>query len=160
MADFLIAVAKVLVHEGGYEPPGTADPGGETNFGISKAAYPDVDVKALTRDGAIRIYHRDFWQPLYDQIQAQPVGNVLLDFGVNDGTTTAVRAMQEALGKLEAGPIVADGKFGPQTLEAINAVQDPLVLVRHFTVLRLAHYRTRPTADLYFNSWAERSLDW
>ena len=41
----------VLHHEGGYvnDPK---DPGGETNYGISKRAYPDVDIKNLTEDGA------------------------------------------------------------------------------------------------------------
>ena len=37
------------------------DPGGETNYGISKRAYPDVDIKNLTEDGAKDIYKRDYW---------------------------------------------------------------------------------------------------
>lgn len=32
-----------------------------TNFGISAMSYPDLDIKNLTRDQAIAIYKRDFW---------------------------------------------------------------------------------------------------
>ena len=48
-------IEVVLHHEGGYvnDPK---DPGGETNFGISKRAYPDVDMKTLTKEGAKDIY--------------------------------------------------------------------------------------------------------
>lgn len=56
------AVAFVLAEkiEGGYvnDP---RDPGGETKFGISKRSYPREDIKALTRDRAITIYKRDYW---------------------------------------------------------------------------------------------------
>jgi lysozyme family protein len=37
-------IDKVLKHEGGYVNDPN-DPGGETNYGISKRAYPDVDIK-------------------------------------------------------------------------------------------------------------------
>ena len=54
-------IEVVLHHEGGYvnDPK---DPGGETNYGISKRAYPDVDIKNLTEDGAKDIYRRDYWE--------------------------------------------------------------------------------------------------
>ena len=45
---FQRCVLFVLNEEGGYvnDP---ADPGGETNFGISMRAHPEVDIKALTK---------------------------------------------------------------------------------------------------------------
>src|SRR5690606_2973445 len=57
---FLHAVEVVLEHEGGYvhDPH---DPGGETKFGISKRQYPDLDIANLTREQAIEIYRRDWW---------------------------------------------------------------------------------------------------
>ena len=47
-----------LEHEGGYvhDP---SDLGGETNFGIAKRFYPDVDIKNLTKEGAKEIYKKD-----------------------------------------------------------------------------------------------------
>ena len=54
------SVEFVLKSEGGYVN-NPADPGGETNFGISKRAYPNVDIKNLTRESAIKIYETDYW---------------------------------------------------------------------------------------------------
>ena len=45
-------IEKVLDHEGGYVNDPT-DRGGETNFGIAKRFYPDVDIKNLTKEQAI-----------------------------------------------------------------------------------------------------------
>ena len=49
-----------LKHEGGYvhDPK---DLGGETNFGIAKRFYPDVDIKNLTKEEAKEIYKKDYW---------------------------------------------------------------------------------------------------
>lgn len=58
----LWATARDLLFEleGGYvnDP---RDPGGETNFGISKRAYPNEDIAGMTRARATRIYHDDYW---------------------------------------------------------------------------------------------------
>ena len=58
--EFVTAVTQALIDEGGYvnDP---ADPGGETNMGISKRSYPHEDIKNLTRDRAIDLYYRDYW---------------------------------------------------------------------------------------------------
>ena len=55
--DWLIIIEKVLKHEGGYVNDPT-DLGGETNFGITKRFYPDVDIKNLTKEQAVEIYKR------------------------------------------------------------------------------------------------------
>jgi lysozyme family protein len=51
----------MLGHEGGYVYD-KDDPGGETNFGISKRWNPSVDIKALTKDSAVEIYRREYWE--------------------------------------------------------------------------------------------------
>ena len=55
------AIEHVLKFEGGYvnDPD---DPGGETNFGISKRSYPDLDIAALTVADAVEILTM---QPLF-----------------------------------------------------------------------------------------------
>src|SRR5690606_39725856 len=86
---FLRAVEVVLEHEGGYvnDP---RDPGGETNWGISKRAYPDLDIANLTRTDAIAIYYRDWWQRYeYDRLKDDAVVTKLLDMAVNMGPATA-----------------------------------------------------------------------
>jgi Glycosyl hydrolase 108 len=84
MTDFAAAVALVLEHEGGYVNDPN-DPGGETNFGISKRAYPDLDIRALTREGAIGFYRRDYWTPAMDAAPTQELANCALDCAVNQG---------------------------------------------------------------------------
>lgn len=58
--NFALAVGFVLAHEGGYvhDPK---DPGGETKYGISKRAWPKLDIRALTKAQAREIYHRSYW---------------------------------------------------------------------------------------------------
>src|SRR5438270_5735304 len=72
MDAFEQAFAFVIGHEGGYSA-GPTDPGnwtggrcglGEcrgTNWGISAAAYPQLDIRALTQAQAAEIYRRDYW---------------------------------------------------------------------------------------------------
>ena len=54
------AVDFILSKEGGYTHD-PKDPGGETNFGISKKAFPELDIKNLTRESAKGIYYRVYW---------------------------------------------------------------------------------------------------
>lgn len=54
------AVEWVLSKEGGYSLD-KIDPGGETNFGVSKRQFPELDIKGLTKDKAKEIYRRVYW---------------------------------------------------------------------------------------------------
>ena len=45
--NFPESIERILSHEGGYVHD-ARDPGGETQWGISKRSYPGVDIKALT----------------------------------------------------------------------------------------------------------------
>ena len=117
---------RLLGHEGGYvnDPK---DPGGETNWGISKRSYPNVNIKTLTRDGAKAIYRRDFWDRIggdrllvrgYDAVAFQ-----LFDFAVNSGIETAVRYLQRALG------VADDGDFGPVSEKALASSSESDVVI-------------------------------
>jgi lysozyme family protein len=130
MADKNLAIETIFANEGGYvfNPN---DPGGETNFGISKRTYPNLDIKNLTRSEATDIYFRDFWH--YDGFTDQDVATKLFDIGVNQGTIIAVELLQRALN------IPADGKLGPQTLAYANTAH-PATLLR---ALRIASIRRR-----------------
>src|SRR5690606_21344731 len=116
---FLRAVEVVLKHEGGYvhDP---RDPGGETKYGISKRSYPELDIARLTREDAIAIYYRDWWQRYgYDRLQNDAIATKLLDMAVNMGPATAHRLLQEALVFL-GYDIAVDGIIGLQTIGAAN----------------------------------------
>lgn len=123
---FDLACDRLLTAEGAYTD-GAGDPGGETKFGISKRAYPTVDIKALTRDVAKGIYQRDFWdringQRLADQKPAMMFQ--LFDFAINSGIDTAIRALQRAVG------VADDGHWGPVSLLAEAQIEEPDLILR------------------------------
>ena len=76
---------RLMKYEGGYvnDPD---DPGGETKFGISKRAYPQLDIKNLTEADAMEIFYRDYYLPLnIPDIDDEKTAWQLFDFGVNAG---------------------------------------------------------------------------
>lgn len=155
MADFEIAATFVLtgglVAEGGYEPASADDPGGETNFGISKRAYPEEDIRSMTEQRAREIYRRDFWR--FDAVRDQGVANKLLDLEVNLGLGNGSRLAQQALVIFFPGEGVAiTGVFGPLTLAKVNRC-DP---AKYLMELR-ARQCQRYCQDLQANP-AEKSL--
>lgn len=82
--NFEVAMAFVRKWEGGYvnDPD---DPGGETKYGISKRAYPNEDIKNLTRERAEFLYKRDYWDPLDLNKWPQDKAIVLFNVAVNMG---------------------------------------------------------------------------
>lgn len=97
-------IERVLGAEGGYvnDP---RDPGGETNWGISKRTYPKVDIKSLTRDGAIAIYQKDFWDAIEGDLLPPIVAFQLLDMAVNQGVDAA-NATNQMVDDLSDDPVV------------------------------------------------------
>src|SRR5271169_6103787 len=78
-------LAFTLEEEGGYSSGGN-DPGGETNYGISKRYHPDVDIKNLTVDQASGIYHTEYWDAMKCDDLPYPLDIVVFDSSVNPGT--------------------------------------------------------------------------
>jgi len=157
MATFDKAIGTVLEHEGGYtfDPN---DPGGETKYGISRKAYPSLDIKALTLDQAKAIYKRDYW--IYSRIQDQDVATKVFDLAVNLGPPAAHRLLQTAL--LALGETVAvDGVFGPQTLAAANRV-DPERLLREIRAQAAVYYAQTvlitPSEQKFLLGWMRRAV--
>jgi lysozyme family protein len=138
MDTFERAVLFVLKHEGGYVND-VNDPGGETNFGISKRAYPDLDIKNLTKEDAKAIYRRDYW----DKIKGDKIGGelafVLLDSAVNCGVKRTSIWLQMAIKSLSQTKINIDGKIGKNTLLALNGCERSKVILQVIS-LRLKHY--------------------
>jgi len=86
--DFDQAVEFTLRWEGGYEND-PDDPGGETNWGISKRAYPNLDIKNLTKEQAIVIYESDYWIPSGCSLWEWPLNLIVFDTAVNCGVHRA-----------------------------------------------------------------------
>lgn len=73
------------------------DRGGLTKWGISQNAHPDVDVINLTREQAIAIYKREYWDVIGGDELPYPVDVICFDMAVNHGQARAVRFLQSSL---------------------------------------------------------------
>jgi len=155
--EFKDAVKIVLKHEGGYvnDP---VDPGGETNMGISKKAYPFLDIKNLTIKQASDIYFKDYW--LKGKVSKVPeeLRMIYFDMVVNMGRSRAVKILQEAI-SAKGVKTTIDGGIGPQTIS--NALKSGL------EPERLRSYRVKYYADLvnrkpklgkYWYGWYRRAV--
>jgi lysozyme family protein len=151
MSNFDIVFDRLMGNEGGYvnDP---ADPGGETNWGISKRSYPNVDIKNLTREQAKAIYLRDFWQPLDGDQLYDGVAFQLFDFAVNSGISTAIRAFQRAL------DVADDGHFGPHSLAAAQDLPEWKQIMR-LLAERLDFMRKLKSWKDFGAGWAGRIAD-
>lgn len=126
---FEAIIGQTLAHEGGYSK-NSSDAGGETNYGISKRSYPDVDIKNLTLEEAKAIYKRDFWDNQgYSQIQDIDLASKVFDLGVNMGTKNAVILLQRALKANGFKTLEDDGVYGSATKEALNTADTKKVLI-------------------------------
>lgn len=143
------AVALILEHEGGYvDDP--RDPGGATRYGISKRAYPDVDIAALTQAQAAAIYKRDFWEPLRCGDMPAGVGIMVFDCAVNQGPGFAAVAVQKAAN------VEADGKIGPRTLVAIQA--SPGAVLDDLMRRRIVRYVDTRNFETFGTGWLRRTI--
>jgi lysozyme family protein len=140
------AFTRLLGHEGGYSND-PQDPGGETNWGISKRTYPTVDIKSLTQEGAKAIYLRDFWDPLG---QAHPaIKFQVFDFAVNGGLSVAIHKLQAAIGAAD------DGHWGPISAARLATVELNDVLLR-YNAQRLRFYTSLKNWGVYGAGWTNR----
>lgn len=133
--------------EGGYgDDPD--DPGGETKYGISKRAYPDVNIKTLTIDQAKSIYRFDYWEPLKCDELPWPLSMMVFDCGVNQGLNVSAKTLQKALN------VTQDGIIGNVTLaKAKNAGSETCAL---FLADRSIRYTSTRNADKYLRGWLKR----
>lgn len=74
----------ILKWEGGYTSDST-DPGGETNFGINKRDHPNVDIPNLTKEEALEIYRKEYWEPAGCDGMTDIEAFVTMDCAVNQG---------------------------------------------------------------------------
>lgn len=148
MDTFSRALAFVLAHEGGYTDD-PRDPGGETNFGICKRVYPDLDIKALTRDAAEVIYQRDYWHAARCGGMPPAVAVMHFDCTVNQGPTAAAKMLQVAAG------VTPDGVIGPKTLAAVRAA-DTRKLVTEYAARRAMRYASTNGVNVFGLGWMRR----
>lgn len=143
---------RLIGHEGGYvnDP---SDPGGETNWGVTKRTAQangyTGDMKTMTRQQAYEIYHRAFWVRYQCDQMPPAIAYQFFDAAVNHGFGNASRMLQRAVGVLD------DGIIGKYSLEAINRnpISDTLMVLNGE---RLNFYTRLTNFDRYGKGWVNR----
>lgn len=161
-------VADVLRREGGGTLTNDPlDPGKETKYGISKKAFPTIDIANLTENKAREIYYFNYWKPVRGDELPPPLARMLFDQAVNQGVYAAIISLQRAAaGLTNVRPALTtvrptlkvDGIFGAQTLRAVTALMtraDPSSAVDLLTALAC----DRADQYLSINSAAEERFE-
>jgi lysozyme family protein len=157
---FLECIEVILKNEGGYvfHPN---DPGGETNYGIARLFYPDLDIKNLTKTQAIQIYYDDYWNDLLSQINDKELALQIFDASVNHRhhikvvNTYGNKAIQmiQQLVQVEEDRII-----GQMTLTAINNYEGQLL--NRYKHARKVYYEylasRRPGFKVFLKGWLNR----
>ena len=170
---FQDAIAAVLRDEGGFQK-NPRDSGnwtggrvgvGElkgTNFGISAATYPALDIEHLTCAGAIEIYYRDWWcrfvffseLPHDDAVKA-------FDLAVNMGVHTLALLLQRACNACGAH-LACDGIVGPLTITAANDCDSARLLValkREAVAYHEEIAEQHPAKAQFLGGWLARDME-
>lgn len=149
------AMAWIIKTEGGYVNDPN-DAGGETNFGISKRQYPELDIRALTVDDALEIYRTDYWRAYHCDEMPDAIALWTFDGLVQHRPKTASRILQRAIGAN------ADGIIGPKTLTLAKHT-NPHLAARMMALERLDLYdqivRSDSSKARFINGWRARVVD-
>jgi len=152
--------AHVIQSEGGYVNDPT-DRGGETNLGVTKAAWGeymarpigDGEMKALTSYMVKPFYKLRYWDKCKCDELPSGVDYAVFDFAVNAGVGMASKLLQRAVG------VPDDGAIGAQTLNAVDK-KDPKELLEAFSNRKSLFYEAvvarRPEQQKFMQGWKNR----
>jgi lysozyme family protein len=151
---------RILGHEGEYSADrsdrgnwtGGAVGKGEfkgTKWGVSAAAYPDLDIENLSIEEAAKIYRDDYLAPIGADRFHDGVAFQLLDFAINSGVDSAKKSIQRAVG------VTPDGFIGPISMEAIHSREES-DLIMLVLAQRIRYMVNAPTWNQHGAGWMRR----
>lgn len=164
------AIKFTLPWEGGFTN-NPLDRGGPTNMGITQgtldAAFKKKivghnNVRALSKDEALRIYRTNYWDAHGWGKYAESVDMIMFDICVNHGMCGAAKIAQRACVSCGAD-LVIDGKWGPKTAAALFnlAWSNALYLSKMLIIKRLNYYdkivEAKPDQKVFLGGWCRRT---
>ncbi|MDK1490497.1 glycoside hydrolase family 108 protein [Sinorhizobium sp. 7-81] len=159
---FKAALARVLVHEGGFvDHP--RDPGGATNQGVTQRTYDAYrrskkqrtrSVKAMVAAERDAIYKRQYWDAIKGDKLPAGIDYVLMDGAVHSGPKQSIKWLQRGLGAAYQGQI--DGVMGIATFAALDATANHAALIDRICDRRMAFLRALKTWSTFGRGWEKR----
>lgn len=135
--------------EGGYvDDP--KDPGGETKYGISKRAFPNEDIKNLTKHRAYELYKEFYWDKVKADTLPYPLNMLVFDFAVNSGPVRAIQVLQMIL------KVTQDGIIGPRTIAAAQKAPLKHTCARYLTAR--SFFLASLNKPHYIEGWSNRIM--
>jgi lysozyme family protein len=161
--NFETSFGCVIKSEGGYvnDPH---DAGGETNLGVTKAAWAaylgravqDGEMKALTVDTVKPFYKKMYWDKMHCDELPKGLDYAAFDFAVNAGVGQSSKFIQRCVGAKD------DGSIGPATLALVTKA-DPRMLLLGFTNQKVTFYRglveKNVTQEKFLKGWLARATE-
>lgn len=183
MADFQVALEKILEHEGIYSN-NPKDIGGETFYGISRKNFPKwsgwfcIDrtpkdkesMLSLSKDEIMAglvsdFYYINFWEKIDgDSILNDEIATKVFDIAVNMGVSIAGMFLQQGLNLLmsKGKPLVIDGNIGDKTILVLTKLNksDYLVLTILLKLYQGSYYlkiiENKNTQKIFLRGWLKR----
>lgn len=144
------SIELIIDLEGGYNNV-LADRGGETKFGISKKAFPDLDIPNLTLEAAKQIYKEQYWDAVKGDLLPAGLSLIVMDAAINHGVFKATTLLQRCLHLKE------DGMLGPQTIQATLTAVTPSLIV-DYALERHVAYTKNEQWEKFGKGWSKRLL--
>lgn len=129
--------------DGGYTND-PVDPGGETKWGISKRAYPDIDIKSLTKEEALLIYEKDYWNKIVKEGMSKQMAIACFDSAVNCGVGRTRSWLDELAKAKEKNHLVNN---------------EARWMIQRRTQYYLDLVKKRPALNKYIKGWLNRVND-
>ena len=147
----------ILRHEGGYANR-ASDKGGPTNHGIAwntwkKYSKEDLGVeptlenlKKITPEQAEIIYKKRYWDPSgFNDIKDPKLALMSYDWSITSGG--AGKQIQKLLNSQYGKNLSVDGVIGPDTISAMNSIEDSGKLTDSIAEIRKQYYTNLTISD-------------
>tara|TARA_R110002153_G_C13207937_1_gene487583 strand:+ start:145 stop:663 length:519 start_codon:yes stop_codon:yes gene_type:complete len=151
----------VLKHEGGYVNHPN-DPGGMTNYGVTKKVYEkylgkevtETDMKDMSLEHVGEIYKKKYWDKVRGDDLPCGLDWAVFDFAVNAGVSRAAKVLQGFIATS------VDGVIGSGTLKAIDNYPTSLKgVIEVYTAQRSSFYRSLKNYDTFGKGWDRRCYE-
>lgn len=153
-------IPVLLDHEGGFvDHP--SDPGGATNMGItiktlsSHLGRPATkeEVRALTKEQAMQIYHKRYWMPWLDELETDALAGIVFNQGVLNGTTTVTLALQKVIRAIPTGTF---DQASMKRLKAYGEVRAAFDLIQAMSDRYADIVKRKPSSIVFIKGWMRR----